>query len=344
MAAERVERYQVYNNEKLKEEFQKWAGDQRRPLILVAIGRGGAGKSTLVNNLLELEEGDDDYCPEGDLACAETKEVKLRKKENLRQGVTVHIADTPGLGASVDKIDPEKVIKELSEKTKKEADIVFYCISLHPSAKPCDTDVKIVKLLTKAYGHEIWKRTFLVLTFANQCRQRDYTAKIDSYVTQFAEVLKKANVNIPVKAVLPIEEQIPPPAQAPPTPSAAADYIPAIPVGDKPEGEEPILLFPCRHNWSESLFIEILKKASHPQTLANLLALRGFTIKIEEVVGGAVGGASVGGTVGGALGAGFGLGLGVIIGAPVGAAAGGIGGVVLAISKAKLEKFRVTHF
>ena len=111
---------------KLKRDLKQWADNKRRPLVLVAVGRGGAGKSTLVNNLLELEEGDEQYCSVGNLACAKTKDVEVRRKQ--KEGVEIHIADTPGLGASVDKIDPGKVIKDISKKTEKKADILSVSI------------------------------------------------------------------------------------------------------------------------------------------------------------------------------------------------------------------------
>ena len=252
----------------------------------------------------------------------------------------------------MENIGPETVITNLSKITEKNADILFYCVSLHPSAKPCNTDVKIVKLLTAAYGAEIWERAFLILTFANQCKQQDYVAKIKSYASMFAEILKKANVTIPVKAVLPAEAQLEhevayetqqPETQPPETQPPERIYIPAIPVGNR--DPDPILQYPVKHNWSENLFIEVLKKASDPHTLSNLLALRGFEIKLEEVVGGAIGGgAIVGGAVGGAAGAAAGLGLGVIIGGPVGAVAGAVVGAALAVAKAKLLKFQATRF
>ena len=68
------------HDERLRDELQRWSNDKKKPLVLVAVGRGGAGKSTLVNNLLELKEGDEQFCPEGDLASAETTTVELRIK------------------------------------------------------------------------------------------------------------------------------------------------------------------------------------------------------------------------------------------------------------------------
>ena len=354
-------------NDKLRADLQQWANNKgEKPLVLVAVGRGGVGKSTLVNNLLGLKEGDEQYCPPGNLARAKTKNIQLCK-ESI-EGVNVHIVDTPGLGATLDDIEPRKVIEELSKQAKN-ADLLFYCASLHPGARLDRTDVKIVQLLTKAYGPEVWKRAFLLLTFANHSDPKDYIVRVKDYASAFADVLKKAGVGISVEAKLPsdvpatadtappsLAPQMPPQETSttrPPNGQPSTDPnntrandtvqvpIPAIPVGDGTMK----LSIPVEYNWSDMLFTEALKRASDAQTLANLLALRGFKVEIGEVVGGAIGGgAIVGGTVGGTAGAIAGLGLGLFIGAPVGAVVGGIGGVILAIVKAKIEKFQATNF
>ena len=335
----------VVTNDKLKKDLQQWAKNKgERPLVLVAIGRGGVGKSTLVNNLLGLKEGDEQFCPPGNLARAKTKNIRVCKVP--LHGVNVRIVDTPGLGASLDDIDPKKVIEELS-KDAKHADLLFYCASLHPGARFDRTDVKIVQLFTKAYGPEVWKRAFLLLTFANHSNPTDYIERMKDYAGAFSDVLKKAGVGISVKAKLPsapatvdtvATSQIPTQEVSTSTPTAS---IPAIPIGDSTLK----LSIPFEYNWSDMLFIEALNRASDAQTLANLLALRGFKVEVGEVVGGAIGGGAIlGGTVGGAAGAAAGLGLGLLIGAPVRAVVGGIGGVMLAIAKAKIEKFQATNF
>ena len=336
----------VITNDKLKEDLQQWAKNKEgKPLVLVVVGRGGVGKSTLVNNLLGLKEGDEQFCPPGNLARAKTKEIQVCKVPI--HGVDVHIVDTPGLGASLDDIDPKKVIEDLSEQAK-HANLLFYCTSLHPSARLDETDVKIVQLFTKAFGPEVWKRTFLLLTFANVCHSSpsDYIEKLKDYADKFGDVLKKAGVGIPVETKLPgtlatgdTADLHPAPQPEPPTATPAG--IPAIPIGDSTLK----LSIPFEYNWSDMLFIEALTKASDALMLVNLLALRGFKVDVREVVGGAIGGgAIVGGAAGGAAGAAGGLGLGLFIGAPVGAVVGGIGGVILAIAKAKFEKFQATNF
>lgn len=329
-------------NDKLKNDLQQWAKKKGKPLVLVAVGRGGVGKSTLVNNLLGLKEGDEQYCPPGNLARAKTKSIQVCKVSI--HGVEVHIVDTPGLGASLDDIDPKHVIEELS-KHAKHADLLFYCTSLHPGARLDRTDVKIVQLFTKAYGLDVWKRAFLLLTFANQSNPTDYIERVKDYAGAFGDILKKAGVGIQVEAKLPTSPAIAkiPPGQVPA--ATPASMIPAIPIGDSTLKLSIPFDHEFEYNWSDMLFIEALTKASDAQMLANLLALRGFKVEVGEVVGGAIGGgAIVGGAVGGAAGAAAGLGLGLFIGAPVGAVVGGIGGVILAIAKAKIEKFQATNF
>jgi energy-coupling factor transporter ATP-binding protein EcfA2 len=330
----------VNTNDKLKEDLQQWAKNKEgKPLVLVAVGRGGVGKSTLVNNLLGLKKGDKHYCPPGNLARAKTTKIQVCKVPI--HGVEVHIVDTPGLGASLDAIHSKTVIEELSEKAG-HADLLFYCASFHPGARLDGTDVKLVDLFTKAYGLEVWKRAFLLLTFANHSSPEDYVERVEDYARAFGDILKKAGVGIQVEAKLPSSpDTVVSPAPTCTTAKPAGSSIPAIPIGDSTLE----LNVPFKYNWSDILFIEALKKASDAQTLAKLLALRGFKVEVGEVVGGAIGGgAIVGGAVGGAAGAAAGLGLGLFIGAPVGAVVGGTGGVILAIAKTKIEKFQATNF
>ena len=369
-AEEAVASCKAVSDERLKSKLQQWKNSEGRPLVVVAIGRGGVGKSTLINNLLQLEKNDKQHCAEGKFASAETRKVEVRIKK--KEDVEVHIVDTPGLGAILDKIEPKCVIEELAKKTNKEVDFLFYCISLH--VRPDNTDLKIVQLLTTVYGPAVWERAFLVLTFANQCEKDDYETKIQSYADKFSTILGKAKIKIPVKVILPTEEDTPrdcmhrditqqdpndstsslnddaavPEARAVPhmqaqaqtTDASSSNCIPAIPVGGKKE----ILDHPCKHNWSEKLFLEVLKKATDPHCLSSLLVLRGFASTKEEVlkvIGVAAGGGAVGGIIGSVIGAGAGLGAGVVIGAPVGIAAVGISSAIVEIIRAIRQESRV---
>ena len=82
---------------------------ERPPLKIVTVGRGRQGKSTLVNNLLNLqgEEAAVSYKSGKPV----TKTVGVHKNEV--NGVTVYIYDTPGLQDST--IDERKVIKEIEK-------------------------------------------------------------------------------------------------------------------------------------------------------------------------------------------------------------------------------------
>ena len=55
-AEEAVASCKAVSDERLKSKLQQWKNSEGRPLVVVAIGRGGVGKSTLINNLLQLEK------------------------------------------------------------------------------------------------------------------------------------------------------------------------------------------------------------------------------------------------------------------------------------------------
>ena len=173
---------------------------RKRPLVLVTVGKPGAGKSTLINNFLRLRgkkvakyKASPDYV---------TKTIDYY--EQVVHGVTVRIIDTPGLEAKHrSKKEEWDELATLSVLTDGKADIMLYCMKLTDKAD--DSDERIVKKLTKAFGTEIWSHTVLVLTFGDAILNEDEGDRdiLEEFTKDFEEVLKKAGVdNVPVKSIL----------------------------------------------------------------------------------------------------------------------------------------------
>lgn len=311
--------------------IQTWIEESKgRPPVIVTAGKSGVGKSTMINNFLELER--DEECLTGDDADATTTEVKLCEKR--KNGLLLKLIDTPGVGG-IRKADTKNVLKQLSILTEGRADILLYCISLHSSAKPDAGDVEIIKMLNSAFGYEVWKHTILVLTFANLKKSKSkelYRTLIEGYATHFQNALRAAKVKkVEVKSVF----------------SENADelkeVIPAVPVSEKPHDQE----LPLGKHWSDMLLVEILNHSEASVALQLLkwkeLLSPGTTDTVAEISGSIMAGVAVGAAVGAAGGVPLsipGLAVGVSIGAVIGGIAGGLGRLVPHLRHQQEEKIR----
>ena len=282
-----------------------------RPLIMAVVGKSGVGKSKFIENFCELQD-----CITGDAASPTTEHVQYY--EIMKRDVPIRVIDTPGLGDIKD--NKKKISKALSKITDKMADILFYCVSLHSCSRIDATDVTIIKILTAAFGKDIWRHTILLLTFANTCNDSEdkYASLVKNYAVQFQRALSHADIfDISVRSIFSKEEE--------------EGIIPAIPIGDDPRRTIPL----CA-NWSDRLLIEVIKR-SDVQTAGKLLQLKGTDYnKLAEKVGSAAAGAAIGAALGTAIGAPF-LGAGAPIGASVGAVVGGTTGAAAQSFVTKLK-------
>ena len=302
------------NSREVLQKAEEWIRKsvEGRSLVIATTGKSGVGKSSMINNFLELEG--DDACQTGDDADPTTGEVNILPRE--KHGIRMTLIDTPGLGDFEKKT--KDVLKELSSSTQQKTDILLYCTSLHPTSRLLTTDVEIVKAFDKAYGSEIWKRTILVLTFANERRKKsedDYKKLIEDYAGRFYDVLFRAKIreNIQVKSIFSGEVEV--------------GTIPAIPIGEDATDDR----LKCGKNWSDLLLVEILKR-SDPKAALQLLKWKGLlsvesAVAAAEFTGSIMTGAATGAAIGAVVGAPFAL-IGIIpalaAGIPMGAVAGGM--------------------
>ena len=219
----------------LQHNLDRWA-ERNQPLVITAASKPGAGTSTMINHFLDLRH--DKMSPTGDDVDPTTTQVKIHS--NYRSHIKIKVHEVPGLGGTKKKRETVTVLKGVSEETH----ILLYNVSLHPSAKIDRTDVENIKLLTAVYGHQIWSRAVLVLTFANQRSSKNedtYKRLIEGYARNFQHALHTAKIVCKeVKSIF--SEEV------------TAGVIPAVPIGLDPS--EPLLL--CE-NWSDVLLHEVLK-------------------------------------------------------------------------------------
>jgi GTPase Era involved in 16S rRNA processing len=298
----------------------QWKRDSGgRPLVLVVLGKSGVGKSTFINNLLELEDAN--KCEANDGASTTTRTVE--RKEKTTQEITIQMLDTPGLGG-VDSSSTKKVLKAISEATRardKRADTVLYCVSMHPASHIDSSDVKIIKQITSAFGTDLWRHTILCLTFANTCKPENdegYKSRVESYAQQFQKALRQANVfDVQVQSVFSTRPE-------------KRAIIPAIPVGYYPKKQLPL-----SQNWSDQLLREILN-LSDAKSIPSLLDKQGLLQPAAELGGSITIGTAVGAAIGTAIGLPL-FGVGAVPGVAVGGAIGAAVGTLLPTATNKIK-------
>ena len=290
-------------NSDLEMYLQAWKEHaQHRPLRLLVCGCRGAGKSALVNHLLQLKEAKEGF------GGAITTSVVSKYEGTTERGIKVCIFDTPGFG---DVLSDEKIIammlKETESQTKGKLDLVLFCLSLgNPAARVQQADVDAIRKVTQAFTCEIWKKAVIVLTYANQLAEfkhikkaEDYNTVVDNIKTRLRDVLHKNKVSEEVISQLPI---------------VTAGHT--NPILKYEEDKSP-------QAWDDRLFLEALKQVDLSQCPSLFQCRWGWK---DVIVAGLVGGA--GGSVLGAAGVGVGAAIGAA-GGPAGLAVGaGIGGAI----------------
>ena len=284
----------------LRMHMEAWKESAKeRPLRVLVCGLGGVGKSTLVNRLLQLKNNEK-WAEEGRRGGATTSVVSKHEKTTER-GIKVCLFDTPGF----DDVDMsnEEIIAMMESKTEKKLDMVFYCISLDGPARVQRADVQAIKIMTQAFSNAIWKKTVIVLTFANALEKKvedgvEYEATITQIRQKVQQLLRKdAHVSEDIVTQVPI---------------VTAGHTEMI---LKYEAEE------CQsvRGWDNRLFLKALEQVD-PEVLPTLFEVRFSWKDLGAALGGGGGGA--------AMGTGVGAGVGAVIGAPLGPISAAVGAAV----------------
>ena len=287
------------------------------PLKIVTVGRGGHGKSTLINNLLNLQG--EEVAVSYKSGTPVTKGVGVYKNEV--NGVTVYIYDTPGL--QDESIDEQKVIKEVEKMTEGYVDLLFYVSSLNDRINSADE--RIIKAITYEFKPQVWEHAILVLTHADVCLKEEQLVRLpgepedtaeekyikytNGFIKPFQTYIAKQKGcrNIRVRCIQQRTEEV----------SDNPYEIAAIPTGpykdSKPDG------------WYYNLLIEAANKCNRETTPLLLIATSQCAYRghVGETNAAIVGGTAIQ----------F-AGTGAAIGSVAGAATGAATGTVLAIPSA----------
>lgn len=295
-----------------KEQFVTTIDDQllsagTNPVVLMVTGKTGSGKSTALNNIFDLHF---------EARNSPTSVTQAVTGEDIeKNGVTLRIIDTPGLGAV--NLKTEEIVRKMDAATKDLDFTLLYCLSVKPSDTLTETDKIIVKNLQSGLGSRVWDKCVLLLTFSDVARcdefssqhqTEDYIAYLQGHVRAFHLLLQQCGAEVSgVKTIFEYDRQ-----QQVRKQQESVGEIVAVPV-KKSKSNEPNILPRINSDWTESAFIEI-KKTSQ---------LRKRKETNRTVTKGSVAGVVMGAGIGAVVGV-FSnpLGLGMPIGACIGATVG----------------------
>lgn len=221
---------------------------------VIAAGLPRTGKSTGLNNIFDLSF-------EAKLS-AEPVTKKISSVPLKRNGITLHVTDTPGLKAANANED-KTILKEMENVKRKN---VLLILTLPVSVSSCITEdsQNIIKNLTTILGCQIWDWCLVLLTFSDDTHEKYFPSDQDhqgyqdylkAHCTELQKVLAKAGVNKKVKLFFEYSfGQFT---------DGSLDGVLAMPVGRVPEfsTEKLFPLQPWTHDfkWTDLAFMEITK-------------------------------------------------------------------------------------
>ena len=200
-------------------------------------GRTGVGKSTLINSLVGKV-----VATEGDDLNPQTMEVQSYTT-NLNN-VDITVWDSPGLQDGTD--NEESYIKQMSAKCGQGCDLVVYCIKMTENRFATD-EIEAIKILTKAFGEDIWRNAVFVLTYANHVLQLAPKKDPQGYLQKRFDLFNKTILTKLKECG--IKKEI-------------VDSIPIIPVGHMDMAEDksgggPALL-PLTNDWLSNFWFTLM--------------------------------------------------------------------------------------
>ena len=185
------------------------ATPKTRPPTIVLTGKSGAGKSSLMQILMEGKATQKHS--------AEPVTDKFIAEEFTKNGVTIRIIDTPGLMGTK---EDSKELKMCSVYTEGKADLLLYCIPVGAGHKFHEANPEIMLSLTEGFGKKIWDHCVLVLTMSNlalneytedyPCDQttaeKEYAKFLKEFSDKFEKQLHDLGIDKHVKTVFEIEK------------------------------------------------------------------------------------------------------------------------------------------
>ena len=140
---------------------------------VLIIGKSGVGKSTLVNNLLGLEDEEVER---------HAGKTSIREITGEAYGVKMRFIDVPGLQSSRAEAKRNRKILQAAKKVTKKhmPDIVLYCDRLDVPSYDF-ADIPLVRDISNTFGASIWWNALIVFTHGGSRAPEDSTGQIANF-------------------------------------------------------------------------------------------------------------------------------------------------------------------
>ena len=296
--------------------------DRNRRFVIVTAGKAGIGKSTLINNFLQLVGDAVFEARPGPNSV--TRRVDFCDREI--NGIQVRVVDMPGFNAADTGVvtdTREDIILDLQAVTEEGegVDVVFYCISLMNRLE--NVDYENINTLITVFGSNILEHFIFVFTYTDHVLFDGSSPEesVEEYIRALrSELVVNRRLNVEIRSInsFPDDNMVSEDAEI-----NNFDGIVGIPVSKNPAIPE---------NWRITLLLQVIRKCRR-ENIPALLKLNGISWNEVKkttaiVAASGIGGAAVGTVVGASIGA--------LVGGLATAPVGGVGAIPTAAGGAAL--------